>query len=184
VSLAVRKFVSEAAPGLVWLLLAFLLIGGASSLWAGGQQLEPARELSRSGQVTTATESLVYLRGGRGGLALDQVRVRTDIRPELVYLTDVQGRTDLNSLDQLPPVGWQPATAVTGYDAPFEIRYLRDQDGSIVAMASDDLKGQGSYAPIVEGLAEISLGLIGAGIVALRLRRRRQSRRAAREPTA
>jgi hypothetical protein len=184
VSLAVRKFGSEAAPGLVWVLLAFLLIDGASGLWAGGQQLQPARELSRSGQVTTATESLVYLRAGRGGLALDQVRVRTDIRPELVYLTDVQDRTDLNSLDQLPPVGWQPATAFTGYEAPFEIRYLRNQQGSIVAMASHDITGQGSYEPIVQGLAEISLGLIGAGIVALRLRRRSQRRRAATEPTA
>jgi hypothetical protein len=98
----------------------------------------------------------------RGGLALRQVRVRTDIRPEVVYLTDVQDRTDLDDLDQPPPVGWQPATAVTGYEAPFEIRYLRDQDGSIVAMASDDITSRGSYEPIVEGLAEISLGLIGA----------------------
>ncbi|MCW2803119.1 MAG: hypothetical protein JWN06_1336 [Propionibacteriaceae bacterium] len=178
-----RKFVSEATPGLVGVLLAFLVLDGASVLWAGGQQLQPARELSRSGRVVTATESLVYLRVDRG-LVLRQVRVRTDIRPELVYLTDVQDKTDLDDLDQPPPVGWQPATAVTGYEAPFEIRYLRDQDGTIVAMASDDITSQGSYEPIVEALAEISLGLIVAGIATLWLRRRSQSRRAASEPTA
>jgi hypothetical protein len=109
VSLAMRKFVSEEAPGLVWVLLAFLLIDGASTLWAGGEQLQPARELSRSGRVVTATESLVYLRVDRGGLALRQVRVRTDIRPELVYLSDVQDRTDSTiSTNRHPLAGNQP----------------------------------------------------------------------------
>lgn len=173
--MAVRKFVREVGPGLVGVLLTFLVLDGAFTLWAGAQQLQPARVLSRSGLTTTATESLVYLRVDRG-LVLREVRVRTDIRPELVYLADVRSKTDLEDLDQPPPAGWQPATAVTGYAAPFEVRYLRSPDGVLTAMASEDVTNQGFYRPVIEGVVRMSLGLLGGGVVALWLRRRRLGR--------
>ncbi|MBA8792535.1 hypothetical protein FHX74_000129 [Friedmanniella endophytica] len=163
----IRRFAAAAfAPAA--LVGAWVLgVSGLPTTITGAQDIQPARELRDSGHSATATASLVYLEQGKG-LTLEQVRVRIGRRPNLVYLDDIRRPgTDFDALKRPPAPGWQPATPLTGYVAPFEVLYLERDDGSYVAMARADVESQGTYWPLLRGLAEMgaALGLAGLGLL-------------------
>lgn len=131
---------------------------------------DAARDLDASGRWATVTdvEVYVFMNRNKGGDYYEtaDVRVRLPGVNAPVALKEV--RTPDEYERRKSPEGWQAPTERTGYQPPLEVRYRIERDGSVVAMARQDLNRVANSREPLNGLIVglCTLALLGAAVAA------------------
>jgi hypothetical protein len=119
-----------------------------------------AREVATRGTQVTVTDPEVHVGKfrGRGGDYYETDAVRVPL-PALGKV-ELTGIPESDEFDSRPMrLGWQPPTARTGYLAPLDVTYLRHGDGTVRAMARQDMKRLATSREPEKGLA-IGFGML------------------------
>lgn len=122
-----------------------------------------AREVAAHGVQVTVTDPEVHVGKfqGRGGDYYEADAVRVPL-PGLRDKVELTGLPESDEFDSRPMrLGWQPPTARTGYQAPLDVTYLHQSDGTVRAMADRDMHRLANSREPEKGL------LIGFGMLAL-----------------
>ncbi|GAA2746330.1 hypothetical protein GCM10009868_31300 [Terrabacter aerolatus] len=177
------QWLAHSAHGIHRWIVGALVLSGVMCWCALGalQQRNEAMDLKAHGSwlVGDQVEVHVYYVSGRGGdyHSVDGARVTFAGAPRSVELESVgSGGPDVAIHDDIED-GWQPATAVTGYQPPLEVRARRDGSGAVsTAMAKLDYEywADGNIEPEEE--MSVAVLCVAAAVLMLPLNRRFRAR--------